>query len=461
MSTTDSTTDSNADGHFLYGPSSLESVLLCSARPAAIMRYLPRDFDSNSVHAETGTIAHRYAEQALKGLIADDRIPDEITVTVNGQTLHSTGTRAPILVYVNHCRTLANRWKVLNQWVELSLPLFYAPRGSGTLDFGLCVQDPNAPEGIRWIFNDLKFGEGKMVSPVENPQQMAYALSAIELLSLDAPHPDAPVDIWITQPRYRGADGEHGEPELWETTYGALAKWKRDGVMPLATAVERSLDANRKFAHDGRTPAIFETGVKFEPGDACFFCPAKHACTARQKVLNVLSDEAGGPGALRPVFEAINDDESSADERLIAIFKATSTIQAILKSTAATLYARSMQGEKLPGLKLVDGREGNRTWVSQEEAIAALEALGVPEDKRYISEPIGPATAEALAAEQVPEDQRKRGYKKQIAERVSAATKRSPGKPSLVPAEDKRPELDLSAGGVQFEPITDEETEID
>lgn len=457
-------TDSNADGHFLYGPSSLADTLRCSARPAAILRYLPREFDSNSVYAETGTVAHTAAEQALNGTITDDQIPDEITVTVNGRTSTSTGTRAQILVYVNHCRTLENRWTVLDQcrWVELSLPLFYAARGKGTLDFGLCVKDPGAPEGLRWIFNDLKFGEGKQVSPVENPQQMAYAMSAIEHLSLDEPHLDTPVEIWITQPRYRGADSEHGEPELWETTYGDLVKWKRNIIMPLAAAVERSLAANRGRAHDGLTPAIYDTGVTFEPGEACGFCPAKNVCTARQQVLNVLSDETGGPEALRPVFEAINGDETSADERLIAIFKASGVIQSILKSTAAVLYARSMQGEKLPGLKLVDGREGNRAWASREEAIGAMETLGIPEDKRFVSEPIGPATAEAIAAEMTPEDQRKRGYKKQIADRVTAATKRTPGKPSLVPAEDKRPELDLSTTGTRFEAIEDDpETDID
>ncbi len=457
-----STTDSNADGHFLYGPSSLSSVMLCSARPVATLRYLPKDFDSNSVYAEAGTVAHTAAEQALKGFITDAAIPDEITVTVNGETYTSTNTRAPILVYVNHCRTLANRWKVLNKWVELSLPLFYAARGRGTLDFGLCVEDPNAPERLRWIFNDLKFGEGKQILAHRNPQQMAYALSALKHLSLDEPHPDTPVEIWITQPRYRGAEGEFGEPDLWETTYGELAEWGRREIEPLAAAIERSLAANRKLAHSGLSPAIFETGVSFNPSpEACGFCPAKHRCRARQSILNVLADGDGGPEPLRPMFEAITDDESSPDARLIAIFKATSAIQSILKSTAATLYARAMAGEKFGGLKLVDGREGNRAWISREEAVGVMEALGVPEDSQFISEPIAPATAEAIAAKQVPEDQRKRGYKKQIAERVSAATRRSPGKPSLVPAEDKRPELDLSAGGVQFEPITDEETEID
>ena len=82
----------------------------------------------------------------------------------------------------------------------------------GTLDRGWVAED-------RITINDLKFGRGVPVSPVENKQLRLYALG---FWRAKAPHitdPTFPVHIVIDQPRCAGGGGE------WITTLGELLEF--------------------------------------------------------------------------------------------------------------------------------------------------------------------------------------------------------------------------------------------
>ena len=87
-------------------------------------------------------------------------------------------------------------------------------------------------------------------------------------------------------------------------------------------------------------------------------------------------------------------------------------------------------GTEVPGFKLVEGKQGNRAWVDQAKAEAALKALRLKADDMYDKKLISPTTAEKL----LKTDPKKWAKLQELITRAS-------GKPSVAPSSDKRPEL--------------------
>ncbi|MNN08831.1 hypothetical protein D3C81_1216970 [compost metagenome] len=153
---------------------------------------------------------------------------------------------------------------------------------------------------------------------------------------------------------------------------------------------------------------------------------------------------------IRPSLEAATERLTTAeDERLATLMDAADMIEGFAKAVRAEVERRLLAGKFTDArYKLVEGRQGARSWTSEEEAEAALKAMRLKVDQMYDFKLISPTTAEKVLKEANPRKWNK----------LQPLIGRSDGKPSVAPASDKRPALSMAIAE-QFEELPAEEKE--
>lgn len=257
----------------------------------------------------------------------------------------------------------------------------YVPQGFGTGD-AVIVSD----DGLEVV--DLKYGKGVRVDAEKNSQMMLYALGA--LAAYGWLYNVGRVRMTIVQPRLDNVSTS-------EISDDALYLWGRK-VQRLAA---------KAFAGEG----------EFKPGEHCRFCKARNTCRAYAEAMKAHIRED-----LRPAPE-LQDDE------IADIVRHAKEVKNWLDGVEAYALGRALSGAKYPGMKLVAGRS-TRKIADESAAAAVLLSAGYndiyrPQSLRTLTE------LEKLCG------------KKHFAELLGANLTKSEGKPALVPASDKRPELDL------------------
>lgn len=185
---------------------------------------------------------------------------------------------------------------------------------------------------------DFKYGAGITVEVEENEQIMYYALGVIEALD----HDDfSSVTLHVCQPR---ADHEDGAFRSWKTTVGDL----------------------REFGKLLRTRAL-QTQKKDAPlksGAWCQFCPAAGVCPELHKTaVEVARTDFQSPKL--PAVEALTIDQVKK------IVEHKALITSWLNAVEDHAYNALMNGQKIPGLKLVK-RRARREWIDEQKAQKAL-----------------------------------------------------------------------------------------
>jgi hypothetical protein len=322
--------------------------------------------------------------------------------------------RPHVKFYVDHCNGLVQPGDVVA--VEEKVPLFYSPGETGTCDFAI-IRDG------RVIVRDLKYGQGVLVEAENNAQLAIYALSFIRANEdiYDFP-PDTIVDIGIVQPRHHADD----PVRTWEVSLHDL---EHGFEVKLRAAVEQV--RNR-------------VDLEFKPSDkACRWCPAKAICAHRIdgaaspvgfEVLTDLPDLTKEEKKL-PVGDKVKArlGDIYSDEDLVALWSNRKNITAILADVEEYLESLAEQGRPAPGTKLVMGREGNRKWADEEAAENFLARTAkLKQDERFKFVLISPTQAEEILSDKLTDRQQKR---------LKELITRSPGTPSLAPADDKRPAI--------------------
>jgi hypothetical protein len=270
--------------------------------------------------------------------------------------------------------------------LEVTLDLSkFIPEGFGTADC-IIVAEP-----VMHVI-DFKYGKGVKVEAEGNTQMEIYALGALELYKDLYDITD--VQMTIIQPRLGGISHGHMEKE-------ALNAFATTLVIPLA-----------KEAYEG--PG------KFYPGeDICRFCKATRDCKARAKYYVKLFEE-------NPVLK--DDGVISAEEAGELLAKAagmTKWLEAIEDKVKDSL----MQGEPVPGWKLVEGRS-TRQYKDEEAVAQILKTKGkLKAGEIYTKKLITITNLEKLIG------------KKKCSELLSDQIIKPEGKPTLAPADDKRPEI--------------------
>jgi hypothetical protein len=86
-----------------------------------------------------------------------------------------------------------------------------------------------------------------------------------------------------------------------------------------------------------------------------------------------------------------------------------------------------LDGEEVPGFKVVEGKLGNRKWTDELQVAEALKAAGYDAEDYTETKLLSPAGIDKLVG------------KKKAAELLDGLTERAAGSPTIAPAADKRP----------------------
>ena len=270
----------------------------------------------------------------------------------------------------------------------------YVPDGFGTGDC-LIVADK-----LLHII-DFKYGLGVLVEAEENPQMMLYALGALRLF--DALYDIDTISMSIFQPRRENVS-------TWTITVAELEEWAKKTLRPKAELA---------FKGEG----------EFNPGPWCTFCKAAVKCRARaEEKLALAQYEFAKPPLLSD--EEIEDILSRLDD----LTKWANEIAAYAQDAAIN------HGKQWNGFKLVEGRS-IRKYSDETAVVAAATAAGYRDIYKKSLIPI--TEMEKLMG------------KKTFAEILGGLVIKPQGKPTLVPASDKRPAIHTGANH-DFSEITEE-----
>jgi hypothetical protein len=257
----------------------------------------------------------------------------------------------------------------------------YIPEGFGTGD-SIIIAD-----GLMDV-TDLKYGKGVLVSAENNKQMMLYGLGALR--DFDFLYDIHTVRLTIFQPRIDNYSS-------WEISVSDLRNW-----------AERELKPKAALAFNGEG--------QFVAGSHCQFCRVKATCKAFANYnLDIAKYDFTDPSLL--------DDKEIAD-----ILSKADIFQNWLNSVEEYALAESVNNQKKwPGYKLVEGRS-NRVYSDPEKVAGTLLVAGYTKEMIYKMEILGITAME------------KKIGKKDFNVLLSNLIIKPPGKPTLVPESDKRPE---------------------
>ena len=241
---------------------------------------------------------------------------------------------------------------------------------------------------------DFKYGQGVLVDAEQNPQMMLYALGALRLF--DSLYDITEVSMSIFQPRRENVS-------TWTISVDDLLDWAENTLKPKAELA---------FKGEG----------EYTPGSWCQFCKAAVKCRARAEAkLQLARYEFAMPPLLSD--EEIEDILLKLDD----LTKWANEITAYAQDAAVN------HGKVWRGFKLVESRT-NRRYTDEEAVAQAANAAGYHDIYKKSLIPIT-------------EMERLMG-KKTFAEVIGSLVEKPKGRPTLVPASDKRPAI-VSTGAEQ------------
>jgi len=370
--------------HALLSPSSASRWLVCTPS-ARLESILP---DRAGAAADEGTLAHSVGELILRfklGEITKQKYSVELKKLqknpLYNENLHSHAEDYSVFVLERYTAA-QNRTKDALIFLERKLDMTeWIPEGFGTGD---CII---IADGVLEII-DLKYGKGVLVSAIENKQMMTYALGALN--SFGFLYDVVSVRMTIFQPRLDNYS-------TFEITVDDLLQWAKTCLKPRAL-----------LAYNGEG--------EFIPGPHCQFCKAKAQCrTLADYNLQLAKYDFKKP-------ELLKDHEISEILERAANFKSwVSSVEEFARAEAIE------NGKKWPGFKLVEGRS-NRTYSDDEKVAAILIENGYKEEEIFTKNLIGITAMEKLLSKNV------------FADLITPFIVKPPGKPTLVPESDKRPE---------------------
>ena len=377
--------------HALLSPSSASRWLNCTPS-ARLTESFP---GTTSAAAEEGTLAHALCEvKAAWGLGLRDLHEGKQTLDeLLASPLYTKEMDDCSDVYVAYLADLymraKKRSKDANVMLETRLDFTeYVHEGFGTAD-GVIYAD-----GILEVV-DFKYGKGVPVSSEDNAQLKIYGLGALNMFALL--YDIHTVRLHIVQPRIDNTS-------CWEIATLDLLEWG-----------ENELKVKAKIAFAGEGPFI--------TGSHCRFCPAAAQCkTLAEHNLMLAKYEFLKANLLKPAEVA-------------DILTRAPGFKTWITSVENYALEAALQGEEIPGYKVVEGRSV-RAISDADGLVAKIVEAGYPEslcwERKF-------ATLTALEA----------AIGKKTFKELSAPYITKPqGKPTLVPESDKRPALSSAQSAI-------------
>jgi len=375
--------------HALLSASGAHRWLVCTPS-ARLEETLP---ERKSSYADAGRLAHEMAELKLRKYYTDPIGPKKFNSTMKKfrESEHYTPELEKIAdTFVEYCKAVGTQAFSASPYVMIETRVDYshiAPGGFGTADF-IAVGDDLL------VIADLKTGQGKPVSVQGNPQMRLYALGALQLV--EGIFPVRRVRMTIIQPKV------YDEPQEEEITVEELERWAAE-IAPIA---QKAWNGEGEYVVD----------------DHCQFCRARETCRAR-------IEQYFGAAELMPAVPPIIGWDEVGE-----VLRKAEGIVGWYNDLKELALSHILDGGEVPGWKAVEGR-GSRAYSDIDKAFEALKAAGIDEAIMYERRPLTVAQLEkALGKEQ---------YRKLLEE--PGYVVKEPGKPTLAPAEDKRPAYSKAA----------------
>lgn len=410
--------------HALLSPSAAKKWLGCAASLACEVG-IPNESGAAAVN---GTAMHTLSEYALNAIkdghqgrdfdvakffapVASERVvvrnegkgPMVIAADEQpGDVLVTADFVSQVSKYVNYCAPIMSAAEVVEIESRVSLTRILHPgfelNGAkletfGTADFVALLRNPDGTYTL--IVGDLKTGRHK-VTAAENKQMMLYALGLLRKYRLS--YDVSAVKLFIFQPYAGGADE-------WDTTPTALEHFAKFA----SKQALKALDAYQR-GKKGMTSADFRPS-----NDACQWCRFAEKCNAKVKAASHTMTEMADIGGLEltpDVLKAEWDKLPLMRQHIADIEKA--------------MYTHLMAGKPMDGLKLVEGRPGNRAWSDTAAVEKLAEDCFAALHKEVL---LSPTEAEKAIAKEAPE----------LWADLEKLITRKPGQPSIAAADDKRP----------------------
>lgn len=353
--------------HALLSASSAHRWLACPPSAVAAEAYE----DQGSEFATEGTLAHEVAEAVAAG----KDMPTDATLEMID---HAKGYRD----YIQEQVTGSAPSLLLEQRVDFS---DWVPDGFGTCD---CI----LIEGDRLTIVDYKYGKGVAVSAENNPQMRLYALGALN--DFGFAYDVTTVSMHIYQPRIGNISTE-------ELTVEELLAWADKTVKPIAEKAAKGKG-------------------KYSAGTHCKFCPHAGRCRTLDRTCKEYVETHGLRVGV-PVLAPHEVAEVLEMEPLISLW---------LKRVKSQALTSMLDGQEVPGFKVVAGRLGNRKWNDELQVAEVLKAEGYSTEDYTETKLLSPAGIDKLVG------------KKKAAELLADFIARDQGAPTIAPASDKRPAYD-------------------
>jgi len=370
--------DHSARAHALLSASSAHRWLACPPSAIAAEAYPNQDTD----FTREGTLAHEVAEAVARG----ETFCPEIDVKTNPDITPemyecAQGYRDYIQEQIKGDEAVI----LLEQRVDFSP---WVPDGFGTCDC-IILQDDTM------IVIDYKYGVGVPVSAIDNPQLKLYALGALN--DFGFVYDVKKYEIHIYQPRINNESVDKG-------TVDDLLVWASETVKPIA--------AN---AAEGKG--------EYCAGSHCKFCPHAGKCRELTKTCTDFVETHDLRVAI-PKLAPHEITEVLAMEPVIALW---------LKRVKEQALTAMLNGEDIPGYKVVEGKLGNRKWIDELKVADALNVAGYSVDDYTETKLLSPSQMDKAIG------------KKKVVELLDALIERAPGAPQIAPESDKRPIYDRLA----------------
>lgn len=257
----------------------------------------------------------------------------------------------------------------------------WVPEGFGTGDCIIVADD------ILHII-DFKYGLGVLVEAEGNPQMMCYALGALDIY--DGIYDIKTVKMTIFQPRRDNVSS-------YEMDKADLLNWADTFLSPTA-----------RLAYEGKGA--------FKAGDHCQFCKVKATCRKRAEYNLELA---------RYDFEMPVNLE---DTEIAAILPKVDELVSWVNDIKEYALQQALSGTVYDGYKVVEGKS-NRRYTDEEAVAFTVKDAGFdPYEKKLL----GITAMTSLLGKQ------------KFNELLGGLITKPQGKPTLVPATDKRPALNTA-----------------
>ena len=257
----------------------------------------------------------------------------------------------------------------------------YVPEGFGTADCIIIADD---------ILNivDYKHGKGVEVSAEDNPQMKLYALGALELF--DCLYDISKVQMTIFQPRLSNVS-------VFVMDKADLLNWAND-----------ELTAKAELAFEGKGELCC--------GEWCKFCKAKSNCKERARVNMEMAQYEFRKSSLL------------TDEEVVKILSRIDELTSWASDVKNFALEQAVRGKQWPGWKVVEGRS-NRKYTDEGAVAQVVKNAGYnPYDEKIM----GITNMTKMLG------------KEKFNELLGDFVERPQGKPTLVPEDDNRPEMNTA-----------------